>query len=147
MLYLCDNAGSRRTFEVLNLVGLSFLMWAAQQGPSTAAAQTDARPQFEVASVKISPEGTPFRYTGGPQTSSPERFSCSACTMDLLRRKEWNINRFQLASDPALYKDLFDISAIVPAAASPDEYRLMLQDLLKTRLKLVVHFEKMMMTT
>jgi uncharacterized protein (TIGR03435 family) len=67
--------------------------------------------------------------------------------MQWLIAKAWKLSHFQLAPNSALPRDAYDIEAIVPSGTSPDVFRLMLQDLLKSRFGLVVHFEKKMMTT
>lgn len=61
-------------------------------------------------------------------------------------RKAWNLTRFQAPDDPALYKNLYDINAILPDNTSPEDFRLMIQGLLKSRFHLTARIEKKLST-
>ena len=129
------------------LIALNLCVWTAQQTAPSVEVRNDAKPEFTVASIKITSDRMSFRNTGGPQTTSPGRWTCSSVEMQWLVKKAWNLGRFQLAEDPALTKDFYDITAILPSDTSQETFRLMLQNLLKSRFNLVVHFEKRPMTT
>jgi len=124
------------------LIGIGVLIVMVRESGSAATAFDDPSPHFEVASVRQSPAGTPFQNIGGPNTASPGRWRCSNVIMEYLIRKAWNINRFQVAPSSALTWDAYDIDAVLPSDTSPEVFRLMLQNLLKSRFGLVVRFEK-----
>ena len=110
------------------------------------------RPEFEAASVKpASPKVSSFggsrlielrlRLSGGPGTSNPGLVRCVSCTLSDLILKAYDIDEYQV-SGPGWLDTPLDVSARLPAGATQEQYRLMLQDLLAKRFKLAFHREK-----
>jgi uncharacterized protein (TIGR03435 family) len=106
------------------------------------AGQTPKLIEFEVASVK---PGRPRRpedggATGGPGTSSPNRFIEKNVTMRLLLGRAFGaIDAWTQISGPGwIDSEWYSIEATMPAATTPQEFRQMLQKLLIDRFKLVL---------
>jgi uncharacterized protein (TIGR03435 family) len=85
---------------------------------------------------------------GGIVTSTPERLTYQRATFQRLLMDAYGVQRNQIkgpawvtanAADGAA---VFDISAKVPPGATKEQVAIMLQNLLKERFKLAVHFEK-----
>ena len=109
----------------------------------TGVAQTaETSPQFEVVSIKPSGPQSPRGYRGGPGTAGPERYEFNSATLLDLIVTAWNVDRFQISSKTDLERDRFDVDAKVPAGATRDEFRLMLQNMLAERFGLHVHVEQ-----
>jgi uncharacterized protein (TIGR03435 family) len=109
-------------------------------------AQSPTALEFDAASVKLSPPGSPNGIRmralgGGPGTSDPGLFRCTNCTLADVVLKAYDIEKYQL-SGPAWLDSEFLITAKVPAGATKEQFRLMLQDLLAERFKLALHREK-----
>jgi uncharacterized protein (TIGR03435 family) len=107
-----------------------------------AAAQT-----FEVASLKPAApyKGGPINIgtTGGPGTSDPTRLSFSNATLTLILRTAFDLQDSQRINGPEwLNIDMFDIAAKLPADATKDQMRTMLQNLLAERFHMVWRREK-----
>jgi uncharacterized protein (TIGR03435 family) len=107
---------------------------------------TNAQPAFEVASVKPYDPASDARFTmrGGPGTSDPGRFSCQNCSLRSLIVAAYDIKEFQLTSPSA--PDRYDVEAKVPAGASREQFRSMLQDLLAERFQLKLRHQPQEMT-
>lgn len=114
---------------------------------------------FEVASVKeyplrSLPRSVRLGCNGGPGTSDPGRFTCASTVMGDLLRQAFDLQSYQLpASDSASARYVpspgvvstpagIDIVANVPAGATKEQFRTMLQNLLIERFKLSYHYEK-----
>jgi uncharacterized protein (TIGR03435 family) len=126
--------------------GLAFLI----AGPIHA--QTSAKPEFEVVSIKPAPPPGMQRIrvgnTGGPGSPDPGLFSCTNCTLGMLVSLAFDLKRFQLTGAPSwLETDRFHVSARVPAGATKEQFRLMQQALLIARFGLKYHWEKKEMQT
>jgi uncharacterized protein (TIGR03435 family) len=103
----------------------------------------DSHPAFEVASVKPSPPRTPMMVgaTGGPGSKDPERYAAQNFDLGGLVQVAYGITRYQLAA-PVWLNDLrFDVEAKVPRGTTTEEFRLMMQGLLRERFKMVAHHE------
>lgn len=113
------------------------------QSPVSAQPQTSAAPlTFEVASVKPSGAQSIHGSDGGPGSSSPELYRASSASLRLLICIAWNIDcYFQISSKAPLDKGEFDIVARVPARATKEQFRMMLQNLLIDRFGLKMHIE------
>ena len=98
--------------------------------------------QFEVASVRPSGPDSPHGSDGGPGHKDPTRFSCGSCSIALLTMMAWDVKNFQISSPTALDKDMYDVIVTVPAGASKEQFRVMLQNLLKERFGLKMHMEQ-----
>lgn len=114
----------------------------------------DAKPEFEVASIK--PAAAPgagggmFRMgsTGGPGTRDPGRYSCEGCPLIMLVTQAYDLKRYQVGSYPSwMDTERFNVTAKVPEGATKEQFRLMQQNLLADRFGLKIHFEKKEMPT
>jgi uncharacterized protein (TIGR03435 family) len=103
---------------------------------------------FEVATVKIAvmPDFSRGYWvghvSGGPGTADPGRYSCEKCDLYNLVLMAYDIRAFQLTAPDWMRFAGFDIAAKIPSGATPDQARLMLQDLLADRFKLTLHHEQ-----
>jgi uncharacterized protein (TIGR03435 family) len=101
---------------------------------------------FEVASVKASPPrqpNVPMRVgcNGGPGTKDPGRWTCTNMTVSNLITNAYNLKRYQM-SDTEPDADRYEVAATLTPETTREQFREMLQNLLKERFKLAVHFEK-----
>ena len=110
--------------------------------------QSEARPQFEVASVK--PSTPPVQNSGGrgvrsstglPRTPDPILFICDSCTLANLVMSAYHIQPYQLAAPSWMESERFTVNARVPVGATAEQLRLMQQSLLEDRFKLTYHHE------
>lgn len=97
---------------------------------------------FEVASLKPSVSASGNRIEGGPGTSDPLRYTYTSATLEDLIVNAWNIEYFQVASKGPIDRDRFDLTAKIPSGTTTEEFRLMLQNLLKERFRLELHTER-----
>lgn len=108
-------------------------------------AQTADTMEFEVASIKPSPppEGRGIRVscTGGPGSKDPTLFTCENMSLNNLVCNAYEIAYYQLSAPDWGMQTRFHVNARVPAGATKEQFRLMLQKLLADRFKLVVHHE------
>jgi uncharacterized protein (TIGR03435 family) len=105
----------------------------------------DARPRFEVASIRLNKSGDVNRRIEMP---SPERFNATNITVRLLindayRHPSGRLRReYEITGGPDwIESDGFDIAAKAPGPADPQQLRAMLQSLLLDRFNLKVHTE------
>jgi uncharacterized protein (TIGR03435 family) len=104
--------------------------------------------EFEVASIKQAPAQTRpgdliEHGSGGPGTDDPGMFRCGNCFLLPLIERAFDLKRNQFADpQPWMMKTEFQIQAKVPAGATPQQFLVMLQNLLRDRFKLTYHFEK-----
>ncbi|MBZ5679759.1 MAG: TIGR03435 family protein [Acidobacteriia bacterium] len=105
----------------------------------------DARPAFEVASVKVAMldtvGGSRGGMRGGPGTADPTHFVSSNMSMATLLMRAYEVKRVQLSGPGWLDTQTFNVDARVPPGATPAQFRLMLQNLLVERFKLALHHE------
>jgi len=110
------------------------------------AQQPDNQLTFEVASIKPSPppEMGMMRVgsRGGPGTGDPTRFTASNFSLSNLVTLAYDLRPYQLTAPSWLNSERFDIVAKVPPGATKEQFRVMLQNLLAERFKLVMHREK-----
>ena len=103
------------------------------------------QPEFEVATVKPSPPPQMGRMMmgtrGGPGTNDPTRYSCSNCSLMMLLTQAYDIQRNQISGPPILDSERFDITAKVPAGATKEQFRQMIQSLLAERFQLKLHHD------
>jgi uncharacterized protein (TIGR03435 family) len=113
---------------------------------ASAGAQTA---QFEVASVRLSPDqsGLNFSMHGGPGTEDPGLYTCENCDIWSLIRRAFELKAHQLSGPAWMQTTRLIISAKIPAGATKEQFRLMLQDLLVERFKLTFHREEKQMPT
>ena len=106
--------------------------------------------QFEVASLKPSPplqRPYPARViTGGPGTTSAGQITYREHSLRDLIFQAYRLQLFQLTTPAWMETTYLDIVATVPAGATRDDLRPMLQHLLADRFGLRVHTEKRAMS-
>jgi uncharacterized protein (TIGR03435 family) len=103
-------------------------------------------PEFEVASVKPSvlpgSGGIRLGLRGGPGSGDPGRVTYSFSTLRDLMVEAYSVKRSQIAGVPNwVDSERFDIVAKVPAGATKERVKVMLQKLLAERFKLTLHRE------
>ncbi len=115
------------------------------------AQSADAKPaeerlEFEVASIK--PSGLPVRGVirlgrqGGPDSGDPGRVAYTFSTIRDLMIDAYGVKRSQISGGPNwLDSERFDIVAKVPAGATKEQVKVMLQNLLAERFQLTLHRE------
>jgi len=100
---------------------------------------------FEVATIKLhppgSPEGTATTQTGGPGTDDPGRLTIINRTLHRLLIESYSLVGYQLKDPAELDQVRYDIFAKIPAGATAQDVRVMLQNLLIERLQLKVRHE------
>jgi uncharacterized protein (TIGR03435 family) len=127
--------------ERFGIVFIGFLCGAAY------AQTSNGQPSFDVASIRAGPpigSGGPMMIgmSGGPGTPDPGRFECHSCNLSMLMTRAYDVAGYQISIPGSLKDAIFEINARVPAGATKDEFRLMLQNLLADRFKLKIHREK-----
>lgn len=127
--------------------GSTLLMTAKILLASLLAAVSHAQPAFEVASIKPTPiaqqgPGHPGGCRGGPGTSDPGAWTCANMPLSDLIRWAWQLKLYQLALPEWTRNERFDIIAKFPVGTSPEQSRLMEQNLLTERFKMAVHHEQ-----
>jgi len=107
----------------------------------SAAAQIPAPPAFEIASVKINNDfNTGNRGTWASKiTAVPGSLTMRNVNMTMLVAWAWHVQRPQVTGPSAMDGQRYDILAKSDHPADRDELRLMLQGLLRERLKLATH--------
>jgi uncharacterized protein (TIGR03435 family) len=97
-------------------------------------AQAPERVTFEVATVKLS--------TGpqeAPNSSDPGRWTCMDCNLRTLLLQAYDVKRYQLTIPGSIDSQHYDVAGKVPAGATKEQLRLMIQNLLAERFKLTFH--------
>ena len=108
-------------------------------------ATAQARPEFEIADVQVSPRSDWVKkpatnFQGGFLNAG--RYELRHATMLDLIRTAYGVDADKVYGGPSwLDYDRFDLIAKTPATARPDAVKLMLQELLADRFKLVVKRE------
>jgi uncharacterized protein (TIGR03435 family) len=113
-------------------------------GASAHGQSADAKPSFEVASIKPAPppdgHGMRVGMHGGPGTPDPERVTFENFTLSALIGTAYDVKWYQMpGADPNA--DRFEVTATMAPGTTKDQFRLMLQNLLAERFKLAVHKE------
>jgi uncharacterized protein (TIGR03435 family) len=104
---------------------------------------------FEVATIKVSTDDTPppargfGRVSGGPDTTSPGQFAAFGISLkNILLRDAFNLEEFQYVAPSWMSDHIYDVVAKVPPGTNRDQFRVMLQDLLIERFRIVLHHEQ-----
>jgi uncharacterized protein (TIGR03435 family) len=141
---------------IISALGAAVLASCGLFGQTAAPPQTAPNPilapmpvvEFEVAAVKAvrpSDNTISFGRYGGPGTSDPGRFHRAKATMGDLLREAYGL-RWEELIGPSWIVDpqgpnLYLVDAKMPPSTTAEQFRLMLQNLLKERLHLAVHHE------
>jgi hypothetical protein len=127
------SSGPRRA-AVCGFFVFSVLIRAAQ-GPVD-----PPRPQFEVVSIKLAlPDERFGGMTGGPGTRDPELFTANAVDLASLLTTAYDIPWYRFSGPDWMKSTRFTIRAKVPAGTTKEAFRLMQQDLLLSRFKMIFH--------
>jgi uncharacterized protein (TIGR03435 family) len=99
--------------------------------------------RFEVASVKPAGQqgdGPRIVMSGGPGTSDPGQITYLRVPLKRLIAVAYGTDLDQILG-PDWLTDRYDLTAKIPSGATKEQFSLMLQDLLATRFKIVLHHE------
>jgi uncharacterized protein (TIGR03435 family) len=112
---------------------------------AVALAQKPASPTFEVASIKpAAPQEMGRMMTGmsgGPGTRDPTQVSFINANLKMILTQAYDVQNFQVTGPAFLDTEPFDITAKLAPGTSKADFRLMLQNLLAERFKVVLHKE------
>jgi uncharacterized protein (TIGR03435 family) len=112
---------------------------------AAAIAQTTEGPTFEVASIKpAAPQGpgkVMMGRSGGPGSRDPGQVTYFNATLKMLLQDAYNVKSFQISGPGWLDTVPFDVSAKIAPGTTQEQFRVMIQNLLKDRFKMVVHQE------
>ena len=105
-----------------------------------------SKTEFEVASIRVNPPKVGFHLPsnasgGGADLTNPGLFRCTDCTLATLIGKAYDLQNYQFPGRAALGSNTFDVMAKIPAGATQEDFRVMLQHLLKERFGLTSHFK------
>jgi len=81
------------------------------------------------------------RPSGGPGTADPGRIHYPGVTLEFLLTTAYGVNNFQISGPNWLASERFDVDATMPPDTTPEQFRLMLQSLLRERFHLAAHRE------
>jgi uncharacterized protein (TIGR03435 family) len=114
-------------------------------GGAVMAQSPDPATTFEVASIKQSPplNGGMMRVgcNGGPGNKDPGRITCTNINVANLVLMAYGISHFQLSGLSISDQDRFELAVKLPEGATKDQVKVMWQNLLKERFKVMVHRE------
>jgi uncharacterized protein (TIGR03435 family) len=104
---------------------------------------------FDVATVKPATPPTPDgrgmirigRPTGGPGSNDPGRIHYPFTTLKTLLQNAYEVKDFQISGPAWLASERFDIQATMPPETTKEQFKVMLQNLLKERFQMTVHRE------
>ncbi|HEY4364402.1 MAG TPA: TIGR03435 family protein [Bryobacteraceae bacterium] len=120
---------------------LSVLLIAA----SVTLAQTAPKLEYEVASVKPAPPPEGGRILvggrGGPGTPDPTQVTYNNATVKMLLTNAYNVKSYQVTGPSWIDTERYNIQAKIPEGTTPEQHRIMLQNLLADRFKIVLHHE------
>jgi uncharacterized protein (TIGR03435 family) len=101
---------------------------------------------FEVARVKPAApyKGGPIHIgiSGGPGTADPGRVTFENATLKLILIRAFDKESYQILGPDWLDSDMFDIAAKLPPDSTEDQFRMMLQNLLREHFGMTAHREK-----
>jgi uncharacterized protein (TIGR03435 family) len=100
------------------------------------------RLEFEVASLKPAGPKSVRDFGGGPGSKDPGLYHANSASLRDLIANAWNVDYFQISSGTPLDRQNFDLAAKVPRGATKEQFRAMLQNLLRERFGLKVHMER-----
>jgi uncharacterized protein (TIGR03435 family) len=136
----------RSASNVLLGVALILAVESHAQQVASAPATLQARPQFDIADVHMSPRSAWAKTSANMMQGGfpiPGRYELRRATMLDLIRAAYAVDADKVYGGPSwLDYDRFDVIAKVPAGTRPDALKRMLQSLLAERFKLVVKMDK-----
>lgn len=105
--------------------------------------------QFDVASVRLSAPVPANQYarsrmSGGPGTQDPAQIHWDNVSLRSILQRAYGLKDFRQVlarGDPSVFAAGYDIAANVPTGTTPEQFNIMMQNLLMERLKLAVHHE------
>ena len=102
--------------------------------------------EFDVASIRVNAPRVGFHFpsnsnSAGPDLTNPGLFRCTDCTLATLIKKAFDLQNYQFSVNSSLGNNTFEVMAKLPAGASPQDFRAMLQNLLKDRFGLTYHYK------
>ena len=117
---------------------------AAARGQTSAA---HPKTEFDAASIRVNPPRLGFHFasdsgSGGPGSANPGMFRCSNCTLATLIGKAFDLQSYQFPGRSSLGDNTFDVMARIPAGATQEDFRTMLQNLLKDRFGLAYSYKE-----
>jgi uncharacterized protein (TIGR03435 family) len=111
--------------------------------------------EFEVASVKRARNAPldgrypisgliaeQIGFEGGPGSKTPGRIHYSGVSLKMILVRTYGIRPYQITGPGWMDSERYDIDARYPAETRPEEFRLMLQNLVTDRFQVVLHREK-----
>jgi uncharacterized protein (TIGR03435 family) len=105
--------------------------------------QSNPKLTFEVASIKPAGPQAMARLQGsvegGPGTAAPARIQFTDIPLKALIMRAYDVQSFQVSGPSWMDSQRFDVIAKVPAGATKEDARIMLQNLLAERFKLKLH--------
>jgi uncharacterized protein (TIGR03435 family) len=108
-----------------------------------------AKPEFEVASVRLSPPGgRVLSMKGGPGSDDPARVNIQGYPLESLILTAYGIETFEISGPDWLIGNFgpgsvkVDIVATMPSGTTKHQFELMLQEVLEKRFGLIMHIEK-----
>jgi len=108
-------------------------------------AQTEAKAEFDVVSVKPSPPPDGHGYSvycnGGPGSKDPGLYNCVNMSLSNLVTNAYKVAYYQLSGPDWMANTRFEIHARLPEGATKEQLPLMLQKMLADRFQLTVHHE------
>src|ERR1019366_3136291 len=138
------NLGDREGTSAMRMILVAFAI-------SAAFAQ---HAEFEVASVKRAgdvpfggripisgPVAERLGFQGGPGSNTPGRIPYFGVSLKMLLARGYGMRAYQISGPNWIEMERYDIDAKYPADTQPEEFRLMLQNLLADRFRLVLHRE------
>jgi uncharacterized protein (TIGR03435 family) len=129
--------------ERMNRLAIPMALLAAS---CIAQAQQTTKLEFEVASIKPSPQPAGgarvvMGCRGGPGTKDPSLLVCENINLTSLVGMAYDVPYYATSEPDWLLVAHFDVRAVVPEGATKDQFAIMLQNLLAERFKLALHHE------
>jgi uncharacterized protein (TIGR03435 family) len=111
--------------------------------------RADRTLSFDAASVKPANPPTPDGQgrifmrgpSGGPGTKDPGRINYPYMSLKNLLMNAYDVKNHQISGPSWLDTERFDVTATMPPETTKEQFRLMLQNLLRERFKLAIHRE------
>jgi uncharacterized protein (TIGR03435 family) len=79
--------------------------------------------------------------SGGPGTKNPERWSAENWSLNVFAELAYDLRSYQLSGPEWIRPQRYNITAKLPAGATKEQFRAMLQNLLAERFNMQVHHD------